>query len=102
MSFGTSKLEGDWPDSLLEVYASALRKTDIPDADDNGEEDSLLPDAAKTMIINNYTPLITCWEKARWRNTESWRESWLPTSMHGARAGHEAQEVSMNHSVETE
>ena len=47
----------DWPAELMDVHvhASALRKTSSA-APDEGGEDSILPPAAKTRIINNSPP----------------------------------------------
>ena len=93
---------GEWPSILLEVLASSLRKEASFDADEVDEKLFLLPEASKTRIINNFSPLVAAWESARWGQTARWREKYLPDTMHGGREGHEPCDVTLDHAAEME
>ena len=61
-----------------------------------------LPTPFDTRPISNLSPWTTCYSGIRYKHMEQWREQWLPSSMHGARSGHETCDVSVELSIQLE
>ena len=90
---------GEWPTFMHQVYTSMIPKVKEESTEELESGRFATIDPLQMRPINNFSPWYSAWSKARFKDMEEWRETWMPEGMHGARTGHEALEVIYEHAL---
>lgn len=84
---------GVWPQNNCFAYISCVPKT-TPVLDNTDASTIFAPLAFDTRPISNISLWSTTYSGIRFKQMATWRNTWMPCTMHGARQGHETSDVS--------